>query len=58
MSSADELLNDANYWREMAKRLRAEAGTTPNKEETRLLLELAAMHDKFADDIQARQNPN
>jgi hypothetical protein len=48
------LLNDPGHWRERAKQLRADTGATPNREETRLLLELAQMHDKFAADIEAR----
>jgi hypothetical protein len=41
-----------------AKQLRAEARAMPNEEETRLLLELAALHDQFADDVQGRENAN
>jgi hypothetical protein len=51
-------LTDPDYWRDRAKELRDQAGATPHKEETRLLLELAEMHEKFAADIQARQNSN
>jgi hypothetical protein len=50
-----DLLNDPGHWRERAKQLRADAGATPYQEETRILLELAEMHDKFAADIEARQ---
>jgi hypothetical protein len=51
---SDVLLNDPSGWRERAKQLRADAGVTPDREETRLLLELGEMHEKFAADIEAR----
>ena len=48
-------LDDPAHWRERARQLRADAAATSNRQETRLLLELAEMHDKFAADIEARQ---
>jgi hypothetical protein len=49
-------LNDPADWRERAKQLRADAGAASDREQTRLLLELAQMHDQFAADIEARQS--
>jgi hypothetical protein len=49
-------LNDPAHWRERAKQVRADAGATSDREETRLLLELAQMRDQFAGDIEARQS--
>jgi hypothetical protein len=53
---SDDALSDPGYWRERAKQLRAESGPTRNGEETRLLLELADMHEKFTADMQLPQS--
>lgn len=53
---SDVLSNDPSRWREQAKQLRTASGATPYREETRLLLELAEMYDRFAADIETRQS--